>query len=421
MMSTQSHSIPALPASTDVVIVGAGPTGLTLANTLAARGTSFVVLDQATQGGNTSRAAVVHARTLEVLDQIGVSDDLCRRGIVVPRFTVRDRDRVLLEVPFDGLPTRYPYTLMIPQNITEEVLAEHLIGRGGTVHWQHAVTRLDIRGSDVTVTVTRPDGTPGLLQARYVVGCDGLHSVVREQAAIGFTGDRYAESFVLADVQMDWPFPRDEVNLFFSPKGLVVVAPLPGQRYRVVATLDEAPERPTIADVQALLDQRGPRTAPASVRNVVWGSRFRVHHRIADAFRRGPLFLAGDAAHVHSPAGGQGMNTGIQDAATLARLLADVLAGGDDRLDDYEASRRPVAAAVVTMTDRLTRAATARNPLARTVRNTVLRLAGRLAPVRRALAMNLSELSTDPNRTRGDQILAPSGDPEVTSPPRRRS
>ena len=323
-MSTQSHSIPALPASTDVVIVGAGPTGLTLANTLAARGISFVVLDQAAQGGNTSRAAVVHARTLEVLDQIGVSDELCRRGIVVPRFTVRDRDRVLLQVPFDGLPTRYPYTLMIPQNVTEQVLA---------------------------------------------------------------------------DVQMDWPFTRDEVHLFFSPQGLVVVAPLPEQRYRIVATLDTAPEQPTTADVQALLDQRGPRAAPASVRTVVWSSRFRVHHRIADAFRRGPLFLAGDAAHVHSPAGGQGMNTGIQDAATLARLLAEVLAGGDERLDDYEASRRPVAAAVVTMTDRLTRAATARNPVARTVRNTVLNLAGRLAPVRHALAMNLSELSTDPDRT----------------------
>jgi 2-polyprenyl-6-methoxyphenol hydroxylase-like FAD-dependent oxidoreductase len=400
--NTRSQDVPVLPASTDVVIVGAGPTGLTLANALAAHGTSFVVLDQAAQGGNTSRAAVVHARTLEVLDQLGVSDELCRRGVVVPRFTVRDRDRVLLEVPFDGLPTRYPYTLMIPQNVTEQVLAESLTGHGGAVHWEHEVTGLEVRGSDVTAAFTRPDGTPGRLQARYVVGCDGLRSVVREQAAIGFTGERYAQSFVLADVQMDWPLPRDEVHLFFSPQGLVVVAPLPELRYRVVATLDEAPERPTTADVQALLDQRGPRTAPASVRDVVWSSRFRVHHRVADAFRRGPLFLAGDAAHVHSPAGGQGMNTGIQDAATLAGLLADVLAGrgGDERLDAYEASRRPVATAVVTMTDRLTRAATARNPLARTVRNTALSLAGRLAPVRRALAMNLSELSTDPNRSK---------------------
>ena len=126
--NTRSQHVPVLPASTDVVIVGAGPTGLTLANALAARGTSFRVLDRATQGGNTSRAAVVHARTLEVLDHLGVSDELCRRGIVVPRFTVHDRDRVLLEVPFDGLPTRYPYTLMVPQNITEQVLFPGLDG-----------------------------------------------------------------------------------------------------------------------------------------------------------------------------------------------------------------------------------------------------------------------------------------------------
>jgi 2-polyprenyl-6-methoxyphenol hydroxylase-like FAD-dependent oxidoreductase len=402
-MNPQSSHIPSPPASTDVVIIGAGPTGLTLANALAARGTSFVVLDQAAQGANTSRAAVVHARTLEVLDQLGISDDLCRRGIVVPRFTVHDRDRVLLQVPFDGLPTRYPYTLMVPQNITEQVLADHLAGHGGAVHWHHKVTGLDVGGGGVTVTYARSDGSTGDVRARYVAGCDGMHSVVREKAAIGFTGGRYAESFVLADVRMELPFPRDEVHLFFSPGGLVVVAPLPDERYRIVATLDDAPERPTTADVQALLDQRGPRAAPARVREIVWSSRFRVHHRIADAFRRGPLFLAGDAAHVHSPAGGQGMNTGIQDGATLARLLADVLAGdgGDERLDAYEATRRPVAAGVVTMTHRLTRAATARNPVVRAGRNTVLRLVGRLAPVRRALAMNLSELSTDPDRARG--------------------
>jgi 2-polyprenyl-6-methoxyphenol hydroxylase-like FAD-dependent oxidoreductase len=200
---------------------------------------------------------------------------------------------------------------------------------------------------------------------------------------------------------MTWPFPRDEVHLFFSPQGLVVVAPLPEQRYRIVATLDEAPEQPTTADVQDLLDTRGPGSAPADVRDVVWSSRFRVHHRLADNFRRGPVFLAGDAAHVHSPAGGQGMNTGIQDAVFLANLLGDVLSGhaGDDKLNEYEAIRRPVAKGVIAMTNRLTRAATAGNPLVRTIRNTALRLAGRLTPVQHALAMNLSELSTDPTRT----------------------
>ena len=316
----------------------------------------------------------------------------------MPRFTVLDRDRVLLRVPFDGLPTKYPYTLMLPQDITEQVLGAELTARGGAVHRRHTLRDLRTGENGVTVTVADPGGAEHCIAARYVAGCDGMHSVVRERIGVGFTGDRYEQSFVLADVRMTTPQPRTEVRLYFSPEGLVVVAPLPQDRYRIVATLDDAPERPGVADVQRLLDARGPAGAPARVSEVVWSSRFRVHHRIADAFRRGPVFLAGDAAHVHSPAGGQGMNTGIQDAVMLGGLLSEVLTGraGAERLDTYEATRRPVAAGVVALTHRMTRAATARNPLVRTVRNTAMTVAGKFPPVRRALAMNLSELSVGP-------------------------
>jgi 2-polyprenyl-6-methoxyphenol hydroxylase-like FAD-dependent oxidoreductase len=400
-MTTHQPEISHLPTQTDVVIVGAGPTGLALACALAAQGVRSVIIDKAAEGGSTSRAAVIHARTLEVLDEIGVADDLCRRGVVVPRFTIRDRDRALLHVPFQGLPTKFPYTVMLPQNITEQILAERLNASGGTVHWHHRLTGLDNGDQGVTATIAGPGNTVHRIRARYVAGCDGMHSAVREGAGIGFIGDRYEESFVLADVRMQWPYPGDEVNLFFSPRGLVVVAPLQQQRYRVVATLDDAPERPDAADVQSLLDARGPSITPARVAEVVWSSRFRVHHRLADSYRRGSVFLAGDAAHVHSPAGGQGMNTGIQDAMVLARVLTDAITdrAGTVDLDAYETQRRPVAAAVVTMTDRLTRAATVRNPLARLIRNTVLSLAGRSTTVQRKLAMNLSELSSDPMRT----------------------
>jgi 2-polyprenyl-6-methoxyphenol hydroxylase-like FAD-dependent oxidoreductase len=399
-MTTHRPEISQLPTETDVLIVGAGPAGLTLACALAAQGIRHVILDQADRGSNTSRAAVIHARTLEVLDEIGVTGELCRRGIVVPRFTIRDRDRVLLHVPFGDLPTRYPYTLMLPQDVTERILTGRLIAGGGTVHWRHQLTGVENSDRGATATVAGPGGTEHKIRARYVAGCDGMHSAVREHAGIAFTGARYEESFVLADVRMRWPFPGDEVNLFFSPRGLVVVAPLPEQRYRVVATLDDAPERPDAADVQGLLDARGPGDTPAEVTDVLWSSRFRVHHRIAGSYRRGSVFIAGDAAHVHSPAGGQGMNTGIQDAVALARHLTDAINArtGTADLDAYEAERRPVAAAVVTMTDRLTRAATARNPVVRQIRNTVLSLAGRSTAVRRKLAMNLSELSTDGTR-----------------------
>jgi 2-polyprenyl-6-methoxyphenol hydroxylase-like FAD-dependent oxidoreductase len=188
--------------------------------------------------------------------------------------------------------------------------------------------------------------------------------------------------------------------LFFAPEGLVVIAPLPRGRHRIVATLDEAPEHPDRAAVQALLDSRGPQHAPARVRDVVWSSRFRVHHRLADHYRAGRLLLAGDAAHVHSPAGGQGMNTGVQDAVALAARLTAVVRDGRDasELDRYEAERRPVAADVVAFTDRMTKVATTRHLPLQKVRNAALRALDWLPAVHRAMAMNLSELATDPDR-----------------------
>lgn len=370
--------------NTEVLIVGAGPAGLTLAASLAARGVDAILLDRQEQGANTSRAAVIHARTLEVLDQLGVTATLVERGVVVPTFTVRDRDRALLSVDFRGLPTPYPYTLMLPQDQTERILTDRLHQLGGRVRRPAEVTGVRQDADGVTATLA----TGETIRAGYLVGADGMHSTVREQAGIGFTGRAYEESFVLADVRMDWPLPPGEVDLFFAPDGLAVIAPLPGGRHRLVATLDEAPERPGLADVQALLDSRGPRRSPARVREVVWSSRFRVHHRLADRYRAGRVLLAGDAAHVHSPAGGQGMNTGIQDAAFLAGLLA-----GDGDLDRYEQTRRPVAAGVVSLTDRMTRVATLRSRPLIAARNTMLPLVGRVPAVRRGLAMNLSELA----------------------------
>jgi hypothetical protein len=233
------------------------------------------------------------------------------------------------------------------------------------------------------------------LRVRYVVGSDGAHSSVRGSVGVPFEGATYPESFVLADVRMDWGLPDDEVQLFFSPEGLAVVAPLPGERrHRIVATVDEAPAEPSLEDVQTLLDARGPRTPRPRVEEVVWSSRFRVSHKLAARFREGAVFLSGDAAHVHSPAGGQGMNTGIQDAANLAWKLALVLGGQapDSLLDSYERERRPVARGVVSTADRLTRLATMRAPLARRLRNVLIPMVGRIGRLPEKLARNLAEL-----------------------------
>lgn len=381
-----------LPDTTDVVIVGAGPTGLTLAGILARERVPFVLVDRLAEGSNTSRAAVVHARTLEVLEEIEVTDRLRAGGLVVPRFTLRDRDRVLLTIRFDGLSTRYPYTLMIPQNATEAILLARLREMGGDVLRPHEVTDVRQDADGVTATVTA-DGGSRTLRGRYLVGADGMHSVVRERAGVGFTGGTYEQSFALADVRMSWRIPGDEVMLFLSPDGLVVVAPLPGGRHRIVATMDDAPEHPDIADVQRLLDTRGPVAGAARVEEIAWSSRFRVHHRIVDRYRAGRILLAGDAAHVHSPAGGQGMNTGIQDAVALGRALTAVVRGAkESRLDEYDRVRRPVARRVVAFTDRMTRMATLRTPRARAMRNILVGLIGRIPAFRRFLAMELSEL-----------------------------
>ncbi len=380
-----------LPSRTDVVIAGAGPAGLAAAIALAEAGVDHVLLDRQAEGANTSRACVIHARTLEVLAELGVTELLKELGVVVPTFTVRDGAAVLARVPFGGLPTAYPYTLMVPQDVTEAVLLARLREAGGEVHRPYEVTA--VAGDDTGVTVTAGTHT---IRARYVIGADGMHSVVREQAGIGFTGASYPESFVLADVRMSWPLAREEVSLHLSPEGVTVVAPLPGaaDHYRVVATVASAVEKPGIEDIQSIVDKRGPEGARSRVTEVLWSSRFRVHHRVADHYRAGRILLAGDAAHVHSPAGGQGMNTGIQDAVALGGLLARVLAGEPDALlDTYERTRRPVATGVVAFTDRMTRMATLRPRPARLLRNTVLKLAFGLPPVRAKMAYQLAELA----------------------------
>lgn len=373
---------------TQVLVIGAGPTGLTLAASLAARGVATTtVVDQQAAGANTSRAAVVNARSLEVLEDLDVARRLVKEGVEAPVFTIRDRGRTLIPIDFSALPTEYRYSLMVPQSTTERLLLERLEELGGSVQRPRTVTSVDQDAEGVTATFD--DGQA--IRARYVVGADGIRSIVRQQAGIDFEGSVYDECFVLADVSLTGDTPHEEVILYWARAGLTVVAPLPDGTYRIVAPVAGAPEEPSADFVQQILDTRvGARRL--TVTDVIWGSRFRVHHRVADSFRTGRLLLAGDAAHVHSPAGGQGMNLGIQDAVALAEALADVLAGAPQRLlDEYSDIRRPIAKDVVAMTDRLTRLATLPRA-ARPIRNAVIGILGRVPSVRLALARRLSGL-----------------------------
>ncbi|SNY37455.1 FAD-dependent oxidoreductase [Paractinoplanes atraurantiacus] len=412
-----------------ILVVGAGPVGLATATALAQRGIDVTVVDRAAGAAHTSRAAVVHARTLEALDRIGAAAPLVAAGIPAPRFTIRDRDRVLVPVAFDGLPTPYPYALMVPQSTTEAVLNDRLTAAGGTVLRGQEVVGLD--GATATFA------TGDQIRAHRVVAADGMNSTIRRLAGIGFgpaatsgsTSSRTAtdasasgrtatdasgraatdasgraatdasgraatdgESFTLADIKVDGGPARDEVVLYFSRAGMLVWAPLPDGTVRIVAAVDDAPEQPDIAYVQKLLSSRGPAREPAQVAEVVWGSRFRVHHRVADTFRAGPVLLAGDAGHVHSPAGGQGMNLGLRDALALADALAD---GSDAALDAYAAARRPAALEVVRFASRLTRLATVPAP-ARPLRNAALSALSLVPAFRSNLALRLAGLTDRP-------------------------
>lgn len=379
----------------DIVIVGAGPTGLALGAELKRLGTPPLILDRLQSGENTSRAVVVHARTLEVLEPLGVTLDLIHNGVIVPIFRARDRDRILATIDFKEIETAYPYTLMCPQDKTEEVLLSRLQALGGEVERPCEVVSIHPSENHVDVQFKR-ESVINTIQTKWLVGCDGAHSLVRHQASIPFEGGTYDESFLLGDVEMDWPIDREEVTLFFSESGFMVVAPMPGNRFhfRVVATVKAPPHTPTIEDFQHILGERGPQDGTVAIRRLLWSSPFHLHHRMAKVMRKGRTILAGDAAHVHSPAGGQGMNTGIQDAIALAGALHSAVRSGDDSaLDGWQRKRLEIDHSVVNLTDRMTRMATLSSPALQALRNTAIGIIGHVPAARHIIAERLAELS----------------------------
>ncbi len=376
-----------------IVIVGAGPTGLALAAELQRLGAPALLLEKHAAPLKTSRAVIVHARTLEVLEPLGITPRLIERGLRLNQVRMHEGDSTRMHIGFDGLPTAYSYALSVPQDQTEAVLTDRLRELGEAVTRTVEVTAIDADSTGATLTYTAAGVLVQHLRAGWVIGCDGLHSMVRQAAGIGFEGGTYDENFVLGDVEMDFPLEPNGIDMFFAPDGFLFIVPLPGNRYRVIATAHEPGGAPSLGDLQKLLDERGPQARKARIKSMAWSSHYRIQHRVASALRNGRMIVLGDAAHVHSPAGGQGMNTGIQDAVSLAQVLHGVLTTGDEApLAEWEKKRLEIARSVVRTTDVMTRAATSESSVTRVLRNALFGLVDHVPALQHAIAERLSEI-----------------------------
>jgi len=370
----------------DVLVVGAGPTGLTLAAQLQAMGAACRLVDRQPDRVHESRALAIQPRTLEVLRGLGITEQLLERGndavwvqLHAGARTVRVR---LFGLGLDD--TAYPFLLFVSQAETEAVLINHLTSRGVGVERRVELLAFEAGEDAITCTLRHGDGRTEQVHTRYLVGCDGAHSTVRHGAAVPFEGGVYPQPFALADLEVDGGLNADTAYAYLGQVGLLFLFPLgrPAS-WRLLAmhpTLQgrREPDRPSLEELQALSDLfTGGRLR---LRDPVWLTYFRLAHRHATRYRAGRVFLAGDAAHVHSPAGAQGMNTGIQDAWNLGWKLALAARGVADAalLDSYDAERRPVGGFVVRFTDRAFAVATSTNPLVRTLRT---RLVPRMLPL----------------------------------------
>jgi 2-polyprenyl-6-methoxyphenol hydroxylase-like FAD-dependent oxidoreductase len=379
-----------------VLVVGGGPTGLVLAAELIRHGTTCRIIDKADGPTLLSKATTVQARSLEMLEDMGVAHHAMSAGTKSHGVNIYHGNDRLLHVSYDDLESPFPYLLNIPQSTLERVLEGLVTRLGSEVERQTELVSFTQDAEGVTATLRHADGREEMVRAAYLVGCDGAHSVVRHALNIAFAGHSYSQWFGLADVQLHWGLRHDELHGFVHPTGLFFAIPLPGEnQYRVVMEAEEPPagSELTLADFQAALDQRGPGNATLSAPG--WITPFKINARRAEKYRVGRAFIAGDAAHIHSPTGGLGLNTGMQDGYNLAWKLALVIRGLADPalLDSYEAERTPVADAVLRLAGQLTTMLTLTNPVSRQLRDHLLPVLSGLGAVQHQIAVQDAQLS----------------------------
>jgi 2-polyprenyl-6-methoxyphenol hydroxylase-like FAD-dependent oxidoreductase len=389
-----------MPAKTHVLIAGAGPTGLVLALWLAKSGLTVRIIDTTNAPGTTSRAILFHARNLEFYDQMGIAQPAVERGVEFSAVNLWRNGGHVGRISFADLGagvSPYPYVLIFPQDQQEQLLIEQLAALGVHVERNRELLSFTQTADGVQALVKDDHGDEQRWDADYLAGCDGAHSRVREVLGVGFPGGGYDDLYYVADIEAEGAVANGEMHGALDDAEFLAIFPMKGRgRVRLVGqVLPRARQNPhpSWPDVRGVVIEH----LPLQVEAVRWFSTYHVGHRVAESFRGGRVFLLGDAAHIHSPVGGQGMNTGIGDAVNLAWKLAAVVRGhaGDAILDTYETERIAFARALVRTTDRAFQFVSARGPIAKRVRLAVVPIVVpflfRFRAVRRLLFRTLSQ------------------------------
>lgn len=394
--------------NTEVLIVGAGPVGLFAANECARHNLRCRLIEERSSQSEYSKALAIFPRTLEIFDMAGIVAPFLEKANRVTKVAVMTRDRSLAHMKFEPHESPYSFVAMVPQDVTERLLVEEFTRKGGNVEYETKFISAE-QGDDGVNVRLEHRGQSTEVRAAVVVGCDGAHSAVRRQLSLPFEGAEYQGSFLLADVDTNSTLPADEMQLCPSEFGPVAIFPISSTRRRVVATIEETEgDAPSLDLVRNILAQRAPSEIEAHLLH--WSSYFRIHHRQVARLREGRMFLAGDAAHIHSPFGGQGMNTGLHDVWNLIWKLDLFLKGRGKQklLDSYSSERLPVIKSVIETTDRLTKVMGTPHKFAQALRDTVIPIVSRLAPFQHAFVQRLSELG-----------IAYGGSPIVEGPGKR--
>ena len=389
-------------SKTTALIVGAGPVGLVMASELARRGIACRIIDKALHASTTSKALGIQSRTLEVFQRMGIVTEMLEQGRKAKAFNFYANGHLLTRLDLNQIEGLYSFILVLPQSETEHILTAHLEQLG--THVERSVELLDFTQDEqgVTATLHHSNGQTETVAASWLLGCDGAHSDIRHLLNLRFTGSAFQEGFALADVHLKWSLPNDQLHLFLHPHGLLAIFPLPDNKYRLIVDISDPTQNAlnfTLEDFQHFVHERGP--SDAVVHDATWISPFHIQERVVNQYRQGRVFLAGDAAHIHSPAGGQGMNTGIQDAFNLTWKLALVEQGyaPSSLLDTYHVERSPIAKGVIQTSDLLLRVNTLHNPLVQQIRNRLLSLVAQQRGFQQRFVGQISELAINYHRS----------------------